>query len=586
MNSTPRAGKWFEQPSRQLNSDDDAPMDSHSLLDVVRAPEDVNSVLAKNEEIQQEWHILMLQSTLQAPGNTAKRVSRCLQEVLHLELDDASQKIGHAHRSRMTWLATLSSRGEVFEKVQALRHMSISVTVVSELGWPGTRKKTKAKDTKGRRAPESISSSPPSTSSFGDYSELFRRTFAAAGGQTGGSTPRLRDLRMATSQRRLDDVGMFRTDSARALLARLPQEPQEPSLRKKGSLLWQNTVADKSKRSGVVSIADESEDLPEGADAFGGVGGILDGMMEAARENISILDAVSSKQKLPGARKEACEFMRVCVFGCIGNEQARNHKERNAVYYQSCGDKEKILQLFGFWERLDDDGSGRVDIVEFKAITARYLVDKMQAIKIQASLMDSQQQFNVLDSPLPTTADEATKFTAKLGDKLMQVVLVKKVNMVIEDFMRVIWPCCAVSDMKYMWKVYKDALKENVNRIPTPPILPEAEFDGLCSVFRSFDDDGDGTVRLEELVEHGLIHAEAARSLFKDYDDDGDGRLDLLEFCVMMCPSGYRAHGQATLATSVDGTRLCYDSKSDKWQRVSSEAEAEVNRKRRSVIFG
>lgn len=96
------------------------------------------------------------------------------------------------------------------------------------------------------------------------------------------------------------------------------------------------------------------------------------------------------------------------------------------------------------------------------------------------------------------------------------------------------------------------------NRVKTPPLLDAAELDGLISVFRHFDDDNSGEVSLEELVEKGLIYEDQSEAYFEEWDANGDGCLNLLEFCEMMCPAGFRAHPNAKIALQADGAKLVY----------------------------
>merc|ERR1740122_650937 len=66
-------------------------------------------------------------------------------------------------------------------------------------------------------------------------------------------------------------------------------------------------------------------------------------------------------------------------------------------------------------------------------------------------------------------------------------------------------------------------------RVRTPPTLSCAEFEGLCSVFRYFDQDGSGHLSLDELVEQGLIYEDQKAVYLREWDRDGDGKVGLME---------------------------------------------------------
>merc|ERR1740121_1400778 len=140
--------------------------------------------------------------------------------------------------------------------------------------------------------------------------------------------------------------------------------------------------------------------------------------------------------------------------------------------------------------------------------------------------------------------------------------------------MRLIWPCSAIPDIKQMKLWSKEFMNAAVKaRVKTPPTLPASELEGLCSVFKHFDQDASGELTLDELIEQGLIYEEQKEQYLRDWDRDGDGTLSLLEFCEMMCPAGYRAHEKALKGSKSDGTRVYFDRNLGGWRMENFDDE-------------
>merc|ERR1711871_428169 len=103
--------------------------------------------------------------------------------------------------------------------------------------------------------------------------------------------------------------------------------------------------------------------------------------------------------------------------------------------------KEEVILLYKVWLQLDDAHSGRVDVTEFRA----YCFSHHQN---------------------------------KLGEKIIGVLLGRKSSFVIEDLMRILWPCATGEDLKQA-KVWIDEFVNTMRRIKTPPMLSKAELDAL-----------------------------------------------------------------------------------------------------------
>lgn len=265
-----------------------------------------------------------------------------------------------------------------------------------------------------------------------------------------------------------------------------------------------------------------------------------------------VLEAISTSQKIPEARKQACEALRFFVFGAPegvemkekekenekqekpdklkekepggkkeGKEAPKTYQLPERVFYQPRGTREEVITLLMLWYKLDDDHSGRVDVLEFRQFT------------------NSTGQ-------------------SKLADKVCAALLGKKSSFTIEDMMRIVWPCAAGKDMKIM-KMWMDEYKDSIKQVKTPPLLPQEELEALVENFKFFDSDQSGMVSFTELIDSGLLDKETADRYLADYDEDGSGELDKDEFCEVFCLNGYRAYEGAMRATDSEGNHILYD---------------------------
>jgi hypothetical protein len=271
-------------------------------------------------------------------------------------------------------------------------------------------------------------------------------------------------------------------------------------------------------------------------------------------------------------KKEACQMLRFFVYGKVGNEFAKTSKEKDVIFQESVGTQEQVVALFNLWSRLDEDGSGRVDMKEFRQFAEKHMKQRLEDfvdLRDQADEASARPELAMFGGHL--SPEEALKFSSKLCDRLGGLVMGKKSSFVIEDMMRLIWPAATVHTMKEMWGMFRTFKRGDKNRINTPPLLPASELNALFAVFRHFDGDSSGKVSLEELIESGLMYEDMATEMFRDWDRSGDGQLDKYEFAEMVCPSGYLAHPKAKLASLKDGTRLVFDEQLDCWRAMGSD---------------
>lgn len=287
-----------------------------------------------------------------------------------------------------------------------------------------------------------------------------------------------------------------------------------------------------------------------------------------------VLDPVSRNAKISPLRREACQLIRFFFFGNIGNETRKGTKEKEKIYYDTLGSREQVRLMFNIWDRLDSDNSSRVDFQEFRAFVERCATDRGQGHERRNSFQGGpvEKKEAVFAFFQNNTQEENLKFAGKLIEKVASVLLSKKAFFVIEDMMRLIWPCSSMDDLKKMRTWCEEFALTNAKwRVPTPKVLPASELEALSAVFKYFDKDASGTVTAEELVHSGLLDREQATRYLSEVDTDGSGEMAMIEFCEMMCPNGYRAVGTSMKGTDEMGRRVVLDERLGGWRREDKE---------------
>jgi len=152
-------------------------------------------------------------------------------------------------------------------------------------------------------------------------------------------------------------------------------------------------------------------------------------------------------------------------------------------------------------------------------------------------------------------------------EKLTGYLLGKKSSFTLEDMMRTIWMKAKRFEVNKMKDWCKQFIDEARNaRVQTPPVLQQGELDGLKSVFKHYDAEGNGELSFEQLVTLGLIFEDQIDKCREEWDSDHNGVLDMQEFCQMMCPAGYRATRDSQIGTLKDGTRVKFDVVANLWR--------------------
>jgi len=286
-----------------------------------------------------------------------------------------------------------------------------------------------------------------------------------------------------------------------------------------------------------------------------------DGKVENTSKNqVNILEGLSAGGKMGTLRREAAQSLRTFIFGTITEgKKALSPKDIDRALRDKIGSRSQVQTLYAFWTKLDVDKSGMVDLKEFRAFVEAALKDITDGhSRVRGGF--SMQAFK------DGTPEENASFARQMCDRVGQVLLGRKATFVIEDVMRIIWPCSRTADLKTM-KGWVNEFELTTWRTATPKQLAKEEFDALAAVFRFFDNDGSGSVTVDELIHSGLMDKDQARKYVMEVDGpDGDGELSILEFCELFCPTGFRAHNKAKVGTDDQGRRLVFDDRMNGWR--------------------
>lgn len=576
--------EWVRHTQPSFRNSGSDPRKSPSI----QATESVSAPMKKTK-IAEECFLLLLRNTFEAPANTKEHVHQSLVSTLGLDTMSAEWKVDAAIKRPYVNLATFEDKREAFRVMEALMdfglHVRVSMTGTLDEGVAsGQGMKKDYVDTFNSRK-------------SGRKSTLRRLPPVLPGGRTlGGFAWRNQHSKMSIlpedpvnhlfeTEQRQEEMEKAATDEkAREDEAPELAEAPEPLPPKQEAETPAPDDVSPSQRGILKGLVKKHRGTIKVASSMAsrrsklGMNNLIMDMLDAKNENAAepkmptgaptatstaakwdcVLDAMTAGQKISQDRKEACQMLRFFVYGKVGNENASTARERDRIYYEGIGTKHEVFQLFGMWRKLDDDNSGRVDITEFRAF-AENNMKQMIGMDLAAGVEES---FGTQG-----TAEENVKFISKLCDKLAQLLLGKKSSFVIEDMMRLIWPCSQISDIKQMKQWCKELASQGErHRVRTPPVMSADEREALISVFQHFDDDGSGTVGIEELLSKGLIYQDQADSYLLDWDRDRDGQLSLSEFLEMMCPAGFRAEEKSEIGTLPSGTRIFWDQRTALWR--------------------
>lgn len=507
------------------------------------------------------WSLLLLRATFDDPKVTAEGVGDLLNEVLGLSLQDGAACAEAAAKGRpVTYLKQYSDHKEAFEKASNLQTLGLAVQVVSERqGGEPTRRRRLVRST---------------SKNYEDLFDLMRSRTQDASRKTVTVLPPIAES-FEVRQRKC-----FREAEGCVDICVVPKDPVKELLFEEDASAsdaqWRRAKLAKKKmdylklkrreRENATPTA-QKEETPQphhlahrlGLNHWDNVVGEVQG---------------ASAKKLTTLRKEVCLTMRFFIFGVECLKQFKTFKQREAMIFERIGTRDQVQTLFNLWQKMDADGSGRVNLQEFRDFSADH-VAKM--VKDQLESTEKIKSKYVPEWARIRSPQDATKFSNKLNKALEQALLRLKSSFVIEDLMRFVWPGATKADLIEMrrWCSYMSKSAGRA-RVQPPPVMDKADLDGLKAVFTQMDADGSGDIEVHEMVATGLIHEDQAVKWMKMWDTRGEGSLNLWEFCEMMCPAGFRAYEEAATGSLPDGTLLVLHEVLQTWKHREEVADSDV----------
>jgi len=580
----------------------------------------------RGESAASTWHVLLSQKSFHTHSDYY--ITACLIQVMGFEPHAAYDTALELRKRRLMVLAEFSDKREAFRKLQKLRSRGLQVLVAMHFGLPGDgqvvvptapdgEEPAKRRSADGQaiaKRPHRRRSKQSPREHMRSYTELFYRAGAdrstprhvqvspgrkAAKDQTDLS--RWRSAQSGSFEQNVlpeDPVAVFLLEEKRTA----DQEALQPSkgkslqalLTKYRTELQLKEQEDQERKAilagtfheGYIQAKQEAQLLAESkaaASPLPAPGG------EAVKAPVP--ESMKPKESTPD-RKEACALMRFFLFGYLGNEDAKDQDEREAIFRESAGTKEQVRVLYWMWSNLDDNNSGRCDFSEFRVFAETKIREMSDPDSTETDVKNHRATLKAPVRPrlqhgatmvLKTTSaadlrrqatEDTVKFSAALCEKLSGALLGKKSSFVLEDIMRLIWLFATQSEVRIMraWcrEFYEEALRD---RVEAPPILDVKELEGLRSVFDHFDEHKAGEIHFDTLVIKGLIYSEQVEEYRLQWDDDGNGLLSLSEFCEMMCPVGFRATAKSEVGSLADARRVFMD-KHGNWKLEQVQEEA------------
>lgn len=244
---------------------------------------------------------------------------------------------------------------------------------------------------------------------------------------------------------------------------------------------------------------------------------------------------------VPLERREACEAIRLLLFGKIGNESTEG-KEKKQIFYDAQGTAEQCSLLYRFWSHLDPAFTGISGVYQFHAYLHKFPKLRAYGKKVVSLLLNH----------------EKNRFS-------------------LQDLMRVIWPGSSTAQLACMKAIMAEE-DEKAKRIPIakPQVLPEEDREALTRIFEQLDSKHEGQVSFQALedardeLDLPLVDGSAVHRYALTWDPQGSGYFGLQEFLEMMCPAGFCASAESNVAVGLDGERICR-SLSDVWHVLESD---------------
>lgn len=247
-------------------------------------------------------------------------------------------------------------------------------------------------------------------------------------------------------------------------------------------------------------------------------------------------------EKLMNRQREACESLRILVFGAVGNEKWKA-VDKNRIFEQQRGTPEEIQKFVEVWSHLDEDGSGDIDFGEFLDYFSRTNVDRLLCMRCVKFLL-------LKDGKVPAAIDEVMRGeSSTLSRKITMAKCCR------EDMMKLLWLKANDEDIRVMSMMFDLYNVERV-QVCTPPPLPKKKRKQLLENFNYLDKERVGFISYSEMVEAELVDEHLKNDLQAKYDCSGRGILDADDFLEMLCPFGFQAHDRVTKIVTADDTAI------------------------------
>lgn len=233
-------------------------------------------------------------------------------------------------------------------------------------------------------------------------------------------------------------------------------------------------------------------------------------------------------------QREACESLRILVFGEIGNENWKS-TDRSRIFEQARGSFEELGCFVKLWSLIDEDGSDDIDFGEFLEFFAKSKADRLLCMRCVRYLLGRRPEIHLGDNASASRVSRKSSTT----------------KCTRADMMKLIWLKATDHDVDLMNQMF-DLHKLQEMRVQTPPLLAKKKRKQLLENFRFLDKENRGVIAYTALVDGGLVDEELMHALRVKYDHHNRGFLDENDFLEMLCPYGCRAHEQVRRMVSTD----------------------------------
>jgi len=248
-------------------------------------------------------------------------------------------------------------------------------------------------------------------------------------------------------------------------------------------------------------------------------------------------------------QREACESLRMLVFGAVGHEHLPQH-ERHLIFKQRRGTRDEVAIFTDKWCALDDDNSGDVDLDEFVTYFNKRKVDRLLGMRCVRYLLS---KGGNLEEEDPTRGRKVMKMSGSVTR---------------EDMMRLLWLEATDEDVLEM-DIMFDYFKLLRISMKPPKLLHRKRRQELMNLFYELDRSGTGSVPYWRLSEIGIADDAMIRMLQRKYDNDRNGHFNCEEYLEMLAPLGYRAHEAVRKLVCRDGKSMRFAT----WSRAEFKFE-------------